>query len=163
MALHAWLLLDTSASMAGAPLEALKQAMHLLCGTFISRSKQSMKVGVISYESAAQEIASLGDVHSFEMPKLEPGGASNLGRAFRLVSDKLSESESSLIYIFTDGEPTDDWDIAIGGLKKKIKKCFVVACGPNASITTLEPKVDRVFRVRELTPDLLFETFRQYS
>jgi uncharacterized protein YegL len=163
MTLHVWLLLDTSASMTGAPLEALKQAMHLLCGTFISRSKQPVKVGVISYESAAQEITPLGDVQGFEMPKLEAGGASNLGKAFRLVSEKLSEADSSLIYIFTDGEPTDDWDVIITTLKKKVKKFFVVACGPNANSATLEAKVDRVFKVRELTPDLLFETFRQYS
>jgi uncharacterized protein YegL len=87
MALHAWLLLDTSASMAGAPLEALKQALHLLCGTFISRSKQPVKVGVMSYESTIHEITPLGDVQGFEMPKLEAGGASNLGKAFRLISD----------------------------------------------------------------------------
>lgn len=163
MSLHAWLLLDTSASMAGAPLEALKQALHLLCGTFISRSKQTMKVGIISYESAAQVITPLGDVNSFEMPKLEAGGASNLGKALRLVSEELLDTDESLIYIFTDGEPTDDWDAVLAGLKKKVRKFFVVACGPNASSATLESKVDRVYRVRELTPDLLFETFRQYG
>ena len=39
-AIHAYLLLDTSASMNGAPLEALKQGLQLLCGTFIARSKR---------------------------------------------------------------------------------------------------------------------------
>src|SRR5688500_4737998 len=101
MVLHTYLLLDTSASMAGAPLEALKQALHLLCGTFISRSKQPIKVGVISYESTPKEITPLGDVQAFEMPTLEAGGASNLGKAFRLVSEKLSESDPTVIYVFT--------------------------------------------------------------
>ncbi|MCC7448575.1 MAG: hypothetical protein IT324_14240, partial [Anaerolineae bacterium] len=49
--IHAYLLLDTSASMTGAPLEALKQGLQLLCGTFIARCTRPVHISLIGYES----------------------------------------------------------------------------------------------------------------
>lgn len=162
MPLHAYLLLDTSASMSGAPLEALKQALHLLCGTLISRSKEPVQIAMIGYESIARELSKLADVSDFEMPKLEAGGSSGLGGAFRLLVDTMPEHKPTLVYIFTDGEPTDDWEVAIKLIKPRVKKIIGVACGITASSTTLDPLLDKMFSVRQLTPDLLFETFRSF-
>ncbi|MEP7289610.1 MAG: VWA domain-containing protein [Chloroflexota bacterium] len=163
MPLYTYLLLDTSASMSGAPLEALKQALHLLCGTFITRSKQAVQMGVITYESTAKEIAPLADVQEFEIPKLEAAGSSGLGGACRLLSAVMPAQQPMLVYLFTDGDPTDDWESAIAALKPRVQQIIGVVCGPTASSTILDPLLDQVFSVRELTPDLLFETFRQYT
>jgi uncharacterized protein YegL len=162
MVLHAYLLLDTSASMTGAPLEALKQALNLVCGTFISRSKQPVQIALIGYESTAREMSKLIEASDFEMPKLETGGSSGLGGAFRLMQNVMVEHDPTIVYIFTDGEPTDDWEVAIQMLKPRVKKIIGVACGIRASSTTLDPLLDKMFSVRQLTPDLLFETFRAY-
>ncbi len=159
--IYAHLLLDTSASMSGAPLESLKQGLQLLCGTFISRSKRPIHVGLIGFESTARQIAPFRDIAEFRMPKLEAAGSSGLGGAFRLLLT-MPEHNPSLVYIFTDGEPTDDWEAVLQTLRARIQKVVVVACGPQASATTLEPAVDTVFQVRELTPDLLFDTFRAF-
>ncbi len=162
MTIHAHLLLDTSASMSGAPLEALKQGLQLLCGTFISRSKQPVQISLIGYESTARQIAPLQDVTEFTLPKLESGGTSDLGSAFRLLTRTIAEHDPSLVYIFTDGEPTDDWEVAIEPLRPRLQKIVGIACGPKANMMALQPIADKVFQVRELTPDLLFETFRAF-
>jgi uncharacterized protein YegL len=162
MAIHAHLMLDTSASMTGAPLEALKQGLQLLCGTFISRSKQPVQISLIGYESTARQIAPLQDVSEFMLPKLESGGSSGLGGAFRLLTRTMADHDPSLVYIFTDGEPTDDWEVAVEPLRPRLKKIVGIACGPRANVSGLTPVADRVFQVRELTPDLLFETFRPF-
>jgi hypothetical protein len=36
-------------------------------------------------------------------------------------------------------------------------------CGLTANGGVLEPLLDRVFQMRELTPDLLFDTFRAFE
>jgi uncharacterized protein YegL len=161
--IRAHVLLDTSASMNGAPLEALKQGLNLLCGTFISRSKRPVEIGLIAYESTARQISPLGDIHAFEMPKLDPAGSSGLGGAFRFLSGSMADHDPTLIYIFTDGEPTDDWEAAIQALRPRVQRIFGVACGPNADTALLDPLMDKMFRVRELTPDALFETFRVFN
>lgn len=161
--IHAYLLLDTSASMSGAPLEALKQGLNLLCGTFISRSKRPVQMALIGYESTAREISPLADVHNFVTPKLEPAGSSGLGGAFRMISTQMPDHDPTLVYIFTDGEPTDDWEVAINALRLKVRTIQAIICGPAANGSVLESLVDRLYRVRELTPDLLFETFRMFN
>jgi uncharacterized protein YegL len=160
--IHAHLLLDTSASMSGAPLEALKQGLQLLCGTFISRSRRPVHVGLIGYDSTARQIEPMRAVDEFGLPKLEAGGSSGLGGAFRLLARTMPQHDPSLVYIFTDGEPTDDWEDAVQPLRSRTQKLVVIACGPKANTATLEPIVDKAFQVRELTPDLLFETFRAF-
>jgi uncharacterized protein YegL len=161
--IHAYLLLDTSASMFGAPLEALKQGLRLLCGTFISRSKRPVRISLIGYDSAAREIAPLQDVTDFEMPKLDAAGSSGLGGAFRLLARTMPEHSPSLVYVFTDGEPTDDWEVAIEALRPRVVRVVGVVCGLTANGAVLEPVLDRVFQMRELTPDLLFDTFRAFE
>lgn len=157
---NVYLLLDTSASMSGAPLEALKQGLHLVCATFIARSQRPVQISLISYESTAKVISPLAEVNDFEMPTLEAAGSSGLGGALRLVKDTMLEHNPTLIYVFTDGEPTDDWDIALETVRPRIQKIFGVICGPSADGSILHTKLDKVFSVRELTPDLLAETFR---
>ncbi len=161
--IHAYLLLDTSASMSGAPLESMKQGLQLLCATFISRSKRPVQIRLIGYESTAHEIAPMRDVTEFELPRLDTAGSSGLGGAFRLLSQTMSEHDPSLVYVFTDGEPTDDWEVALESLRPHIARLVGVGCGLSANMDTLAPMVDRAFQVRELTPDLLFDTFRAFE
>ncbi len=161
--IHVYALLDTSASMVGAPIEALKQGLHLLCATFIARSQRPVQVGLIAYESAAHSITRLADVNEFEMPSLDAAGSSALGGAFRLLGATMPDHDPTLVYIFTDGEPTDDWDPALASLRPRVQKIFGVLCGPSADSTSLDARLDKLFRVRELTPDLLSETFRSFA
>jgi len=158
--LHACLLLDSSASMSGAPLEALKQGVNLLCGTFITRSKRPVLVALIAYESSIKSQMELADVNGFKIPELEAAGSSGLGKALRQLVEVMPEHSPTLVYIFTDGAPTDDWEVAIVPVKARVQKIVAVGCGPTADLTALKGKVDNIFGMRELTPDLLFETFR---
>src|SRR5258708_3258417 len=158
--LHAYLLLDSSASMSGAPLEALKQGVTLLCGTFITRSKRPVLVAHIVYDSTAHAPTELADVNEFKLPDLDAAGSSALGKAFRRMLEVMPTHSPTLVYIFTDGDPTDDWEVAIGAVKARVQKIVAIGCGPGADLTALKTQVDSTFGMRELTPDLLFETFR---
>ena len=161
--IYAHLLLDTSASMYGAPLESLKQGVQLLFGTFISRSKRPIHVRLIGYESAAHELVQLQHVIGLELPRLDAAGSSGLGGALRLLSSTIPDHDPSLVYIFTDGEPTDDWELALDSLRPRVRAIVGIVCGLSASGAALVPALDRVLQMRDLTPDVLFDTFRVFT
>ncbi len=163
--LHAYLLLDTSASMSGIPLESLKQGTHLLTSTLLSRSTRPVRIGLISYESTAHEIMPLADVKdfaAFTMPPLRPEGSSNLGAAFRLLHNRMIDHDPTLVYLFSDGEPTDDWEVAVQPLRSRVRKICGLACGLKAEKAALAAIADEAFALRDLTPDLVFDTFRAF-
>lgn len=163
--LHVYLLLDVSASMTGAPLEAMKQGVHLLRGTLVSRSTRPVMLGVITYESTAHEImplAQLMEKEEFKLPNLITGGTSGLGGGLKLLSGKLIDHQPTLVYLFTDGEPTDDWEISAAALKPRVQRVFGMACGLTPDKAALDKIVDESHYLRDLTPDSLFMTFRRF-
>jgi uncharacterized protein YegL len=159
--LHIYLLLDISASMTGAPLEALKQGVNLLRNTLATRTARPSTVAAIAYESTPRELfpeaPAPGDL---SLPPLEPGGASNLGRALRLLAEAAPQERPALLYIFTDGEPTDDWETALAGIRARVERVYAVLCGPGASETPFTQQVDRVFRIGDFSPERMLDTLR---
>jgi uncharacterized protein YegL len=94
-------------------------------------------ISLITFESIAKQVVPLTDLISFQEPVLDAGGATSLGEALELLSNKLDTEviKSSLeqkgdwkplVFIMTDGQPTDNWQKGIDELKKR--KATVVAC-----------------------------------
>lgn len=168
--LHVYLLLDLSASMSGAPLEALKQGVSLAHTVFAERmgNGRPVKIAIIGYHSTAQVLVPLSDAASpFPLPDLQAGGTSRLGAALRLLLDQLDQtnsqsinSQSTLVYIFTDGDPNDDWPAVLDQVRPRVTKIYGLACGLTTQADQLKPFSDQVLMMRDLTPDALFSTFR---
>lgn len=163
-ALHVYLILDISASMTGAPLESLKQGVSLMHSTLAARSNRPVSIAALSYESFAMIVRPLQSVREeFSLPELTPGGSSCLGAALRLVERTMQPGIKTLLYLFTDdSEPTDDWEVALPTLRPHLTRSFGLACGLRADPAALRPYCDEVFALRDLTPDVLFGTFRTY-
>lgn len=159
--LHVYLLLDISASMNGAPFEAMKQGAALVRTTFASRGTQAISLAVMTYHSTAEMIHPLTDVHQpFVLPPLMAGGTSRLGAAFRLLRSQLHAGTPTLVYIFTDGEPNDDWGQPLAAVRGSVKRIFGLACRMDTDRSLLSPFCDQVYAVQDVTPDTLFGTFR---
>lgn len=163
-ALHVYLILDISASMTGAPVESLKQGVSLMHSTLAARSNRPVSIAAVSYESFAMIVRPLQSVRDdFSLPELTPGGSSCLGAALRLMERTMQPGIKTLLYLFSDGgEPTDDWEVALPMLRPRLTRSFGLACGLRADPTALRPYCDEVFALRDLTPDVLFGTFRTY-
>jgi uncharacterized protein YegL len=172
--LQVYLLLDLSASMSGAPLEALKQGVSLARTVFAERvgNGRAVQIAVIGYHSTAQLLVPLSDVAApFPLPDLQAGGTSRLGAAFRLLTEQLDQSnshsvspsvnsQSTLVYIFTDGDPNDDWPAALDQVRPRVTKIYGLACGLTTQADQLKPFSDQVLMMGDLTPDALFSTIR---
>jgi len=156
--LPVYLLLDTSGSMSGEPIEAVKNGVQLMISS-LRRNPQAIEtafLSVITFDSVAQQIIPLTDLASFQMVDLKATGVTALGDALRLVSNRIENEVAKttteqkgdwkpLVFIMTDGVPTDDWLPGLAEFKKQ-KVAFTVACaaGSGADTAVLKQITDNV-------------------
>ncbi|MDR2406414.1 MAG: VWA domain-containing protein [Deltaproteobacteria bacterium] len=150
--LPVYLLLDVSGSMYGEPIESVKNGIKTL-HTALRKEPQAMEmafISVITFESQVRQIIPLTEVSKFQPPELEATGGTSLGAALLEVTKcaerevtKSSPSQKGdfkpLVFIMTDGEPTDNVDSALPTFKS-YKWGIVVACaaGHSANVTILQ-------------------------
>jgi uncharacterized protein YegL len=139
--LPVYLLLDTSGSMSGEPIEAVKNGVQIMISS-LRQNPQAIEtafLSIITFDSTAQQIIPLTDLASFQMVDLKATGVTALGEALKLVSHRIENEVAKttteqkgdwkpLVFIMTDGIPTDDWQSGLTEFKK-CKTAFVVACG----------------------------------
>jgi uncharacterized protein YegL len=156
--LPVYLLLDTSGSMYGEPIEAVKNGVQTLISTLRSDpyALETAYISIITFNSSAQQITPLTELAAFQQPNVEASGCTVLGEALNLLSQKIdSEIKKStttqkgdwkpLVFIMTDGAPTDN--IANGLAEFKKRKCgMVVACaaGQGANTNVLKQITENV-------------------
>lgn len=138
--LPVYLLLDTSGSMSGEPIEAVKNGVQIMISS-LRQNPQAIEtafLSVITFDSTAQQIIPLTDLASFQMVDIKATGVTALGEALKLVAHKIDTEVQKttteqkgdwkpLVFIMTDGIPTDDWQSGLNEFKKS-KVAFTVAC-----------------------------------
>ena len=138
--LPVYLLLDVSGSMSGEPIEAVKTGVQTLISTLRQDpyALETAYLSVITFGSNAQQAVPLTELSLFQTPSISASGTTALGEALALLADRVeTEIEKTtaevkgdwkpLVFIMTDGVPTDDW--AKGHEKlKKVRTGIIVAC-----------------------------------
>jgi uncharacterized protein YegL len=138
--LPVYLLLDTSGSMSGEPIEAVKNGVQVMISS-LRQNPQAIEtafISVITFDTAAQQLIPLTDLASFQMVDIKASGTTALGDALKLVANKIDNEVAKttteqkgdwkpLVFIMTDGIPTDDWQSGMTEFKKR-KTAFTVAC-----------------------------------
>jgi len=147
--LPVYLLLDTSGSMTGAPIEAMRRGVELFKqegeqDTFV---KETVYVGVITFGGAAEFVTrGLIPFDDFEPPPLPASGQTPLGQTFWLLIESLDKDVKApvkgkekgdykpLVFVLTDGMPTDEWQEPHNEIlkrqAKKVVNIITVGCGP---------------------------------
>ncbi|TVQ24714.1 MAG: VWA domain-containing protein [Leptolyngbya sp. DLM2.Bin15] len=120
------LLLDTSASMAGASIEALNEGIQIFKQNLLEDEQASLSVDVAIITFGNQGVQCIQDfvgVHDFLPPTLQTGGMTPMGaaidQALNLVETRKQVYRQNhvdyyrpWIFLITDGAPTDDWQAA---------------------------------------------------
>lgn len=139
--LPVYLLLDTSGSMSGEKIEAVKNGVQIMVGTLRQDpyALETAFLSVITFESTAQQIIPLIDLSSFQMKEISAGGGTSLGAGLKLLAECIDREVAKstpeikgdwkpLVFIMTDGGPTDTWQSGLEEFKKR-KIGMTVACG----------------------------------
>ena len=175
--LPVYLVLDCSGSMSGDPIQAVNQGVKALVAELQSEpyAIETAYISVITFESTAQQVTPLTELLSFQAPQLSAGGATSIGSALKLLSQcfdkevkKASETQKGdwkpLVFLMTDGMPTDSWEQAAKELKKK-KPANIIACaaGSSADEYMLKKLTEIVVKLDNLQPDTLKQFFQWVS
>ncbi|MBQ3635673.1 MAG: VWA domain-containing protein [Bacteroidales bacterium] len=159
--LPVYLLLDTSGSMFGEPIEAVKTGVQLLISTLRSDpyALETAYISIITFDSSAQQVVPLTEISAFQQPNVNASGCTALGEALSLLAKRVDAEIvkttadvkgdwKPIVFIMTDGEPTDDLDKGIRDFKQK-KFGVVVACaaGRGAKVETLKKITENVVQL----------------
>ncbi len=111
----------------------------------------------------------------FREPQLTAGGATSLGAALRLLSEciktevrKSTDTQKGdwkpLVFLLTDGAPTDNWRTAAAELKSA-KPANIIACaaGASADTTVLKEITESVLMMNTLSAGDLAQFFAWVS
>lgn len=143
-----YLVLDVSGSMSGDPIEAVNNGLQTIQSALFrnSQARETVWISVITFGGTVKQIMPLTEVQSFVPPVLQAGGGTPFGEALRKVKN-LAETEvrkntytekgdwKPMVFIMTDGEPTDSYDTAITEFKS-YKWGPVIACAAGAGANT---------------------------
>jgi uncharacterized protein YegL len=138
--LPVYLVLDVSGSMSGEPIEAVKNGLQVMHSA-LRKDPQALEmacISVITFASNVSQVVPLTEVASFKPPALTAGGGTSMGAALKLVTEcairdvkKSTASEKGdykpMVFIMTDGMPTDNINIGLNDFKK-YSWGVVVAC-----------------------------------
>ncbi|WP_212005084.1 VWA domain-containing protein [Chitinophaga sp. HK235] len=146
--LPVYLLLDTSGSMSGEPIEAVKNGVQVMISA-LRQNPQAIEtafISIITFDSTAKQVVPLTDLASFQMVDIRATGTTVLGEALQLVSSCMDREVAKttteqkgdwkpLVFIMTDGVPTDNWQSGLTAFRQR-KTAYTVACAAGHSADT---------------------------
>lgn len=146
--LPVYLLLDVSGSMSGEPIEAVKTGVQTLVSTLRQDpyALETAFLSVITFDTSARQVAPLTELANFQTPSISASGTTALGEALGLLAERVEVEVAKttaevkgdwkpLIFIMTDGVPTDDWQRGVERLKK-VRTGIIVACAAGQGADT---------------------------
>lgn len=174
--LPVYLVLDTSGSMSGDPIEAVRMGVKLLV-TELRNDPMALEtayLSVITFNSTAQQVVPLTELATFQEPVIDAGGSTAMGDALeellRCADRELVKQSSSqkgdykpLVFLMTDGGPTDTWESAADRVKNKRWNVIACAAGAQADESILKRITEAVVKLNDCQPGTLKNFFKWVS
>lgn len=156
--LPVYLLVDTSGSMHGEAIEAVRNGLQVLVSALRQDpyALETAYLSVIAFNSDARQLTPLTELPSFQIPDIQASGTTAMGGALSLLADcirrevvqgsaEVKGDWKPVVFLLSDGAPTDDLDRGIADLKG-VKTGTFVACaaGADADSATLKKITETV-------------------
>lgn len=171
-----YFLVDVSESMVGEPIEQVQNGMR----TIIQELRvdpyalETAFVSVIAFAGKATSLSPLTELYKFYPPTFPVGGGTSLGAAMNFLMDDLDKSIQKttleakgdwkpIIFLFTDGTPTDDYTAAFARWNAHYRKgCNLIAIsiGDNVNTQMLGQISDNVLRLKDTDAESFTQFFK---
>ena len=156
-----YLLLDCSGSMMGEPITAVQTGLQNLVATLRQDpyALETAYISVITFDSEARQTVPLTELSQFNPPTLSATGTTAMGAALKLLAERIEAEVTKttadtkgdwkpVVFLMTDGSPTDNLTVGIDALKKvKVGTFVTCAAGPGAETKELSRITETVVRL----------------
>lgn len=179
--LPVYLLIDTSGSMKGEPIESVNVGLESMLSGLRGDpfALESANISIITYDREVKVVLPLTPVEDVQLPKITcpDSGPTNTGAALRLLCDQVdSEVHLStptkkgdwmpLLFIMTDGKPSDimEYNEMIPEVKRR-KFASIIACaaGPRAKTEPLLLLTNQVYTLDTMDSSTFSQFFKWVS
>lgn len=163
--LPVYILIDTSGSMKGEPIESVKVGLADMIATLRQDpyALETVCISIITFDREVNQILPLTELEALQLPNIvtPDSGPTHMGAALKMLCDKIGlevrkgtmEQKGDwrpLLFLLTDGKPSDiqDYNQIIPQVKN-LNFASIVACaaGPQAKVEPLQKLTDQVFRL----------------
>lgn len=155
-----FILLDVSESMVGDNLRQLQQGLDMLVRDLRTdpHALETVHLSAMVFAGKARTLAPLTELAQFYPPRLPAGSGTSLGAGLNHLMDEIdcavitSTAERKgdwrpVVYLMTDGKPTDDIEPALRRWQQKYASrvtLVAIAIGQHASLQTLQRLTENV-------------------
>ena len=179
--LPVYLLIDTSGSMVGEPIESVKVGLDAMLASLRSDpfALESANISIITYDRIAQVVLPLTPLEDIQLPEITcpQSGPSMTGAALKLLCEQVDKEVvlstptkkgdwMPLLFIMTDGKPSDimDYNMAVPEVKKR-KFASIIACAAGAKAKTepLQQLTDQVYTLDTMDSGTFAQFFKWVS
>ncbi len=164
--LPVFFVLDCSESMIGDNLKKMNDGLQMIVSDLRKdpHALETAWISVIAFAGIARTIVPLHEVLSFYPPRLPVGSGTNLGAALRELMTQIDTQVRKttverkgdwkpVVYLLTDGHPTDDAAAEIKRWKEHYARkvnLIGIGLGPSADLNTLRQLSENVFHFNEV-------------
>ena len=179
--LPVYLLIDTSGSMKGEPIESVKVGIEAMLSTLRNDpyALETVSISIITYDKDANQLIPLTPIDDLQMPEITTpdSGPTHMGAALEMLCEKVDKEVNKgtkeqkgdwmpLLFLMTDGKPSDIQ--AYNNVIPKIKNsnfATIVCCaaGPKAKTEELRLLTDKVYQIDTLDSATLMKFFKWVS
>lgn len=179
--LPVYLLIDTSGSMKGEPIESVKVGIESMIATLRQDpyALETVNISIITFDKDIKVLLSLTSLEEFQLPDIETpdSGPTHTGAALERLCYQVEQEVTlstperkgdwmPLLFIMTDGHPSDImvYNQIVPEVKKK-KFASIIACaaGMKAKIDPLKQLTDQVYSLDTMDSSSFKKFFKWVS
>lgn len=171
-----YFLVDISESMVGMPVSQVQEGMRTIIQSLRvdPYALETVFVSIIAFAGKAGVLSPLTELYRFYPPVFPVGGGTSLGKALECLMDDMDRNVQKttleqkgdwkpIIFLFTDGNPTDDYSAAFRRWNEKYRRhCSLVAVsiGDNVNVLTLAQITDDILLLKDTDPESFSQFFK---
>lgn len=179
--LPVYLLIDTSGSMKGEPIESVKVGIEAMLSTLRSDpyALDTVSISIITFDREVKQVLPLTPIDQIQMPEITTpdSGPTHTGAALEMLCEKIdAEVRKStpdqkgdwmpILFLMTDGKPSDImvYKDAVGKVKQRhFSSIVALAAGPKAKTDDLLLLTDMVYQIDTMDSTAFMKFFKWVS